>query len=380
MAPESRTAIEDRMHPPPTGSARSERTINPALVFACGISGVFTNFGFRVLQATLDVLTGGCDHIRVSSLDDLRAAWPQEPSRLVEITSEEPSIELSMHLIASGAPLLLFCSRPEEHMADFIRFGCDFPTAVHFASKRLTLLQPLRNAPASRKLHCPPPGTPLRSFVKEVAEGIVASPPYDMIEQIVRRLVPDFPSGDEPLIETVLEERSDLRRIISDKAPEALPLLDDLNSLVGCASADEAPWTGEIVWPNCVFRNPNDENKQAIEPIELTGPARPLVLGPHFYIPPGHYRAAADFMLDRNTPANAIDLLVTCGTYTGSGQIPLPSEGNFTVEFPLVVPDPSSIVEIRFRLLEGAIDGSFKLGEVRLTAAGSGAEPLRIKS
>jgi hypothetical protein len=359
---------------PPPGSAPANEILTPTFVFACGVSGVFTNFGFRVLQTTLDVITGGCDHIRVSSLDDLRAVWPREANRSVGITSEEPSLDLSAHLIESGAPLILFYSQPEEHIADFIRAGSDFPTAAHFASQRLTLFQPFWNAAACRKLRCPPSGTSLRSFVLAVIESIVVSPPSDVIDEIVHRLAPDFPSGEQPAIETVLEERSDPRTLLSQKTPEALHLLNDLNSLVGCDSADEVPWTGRIVWPSCVFWNPTDENKPAIAPVELAGPARPFILGPHFFIPSGRYNAAADFILDRNVPANAIDLLVSCGTYTGGGQLQLPGEGSFTVEFPLTVPDPPSIVEIRFRLLEGAIDGSFKLVNVRLTPAKPGAE------
>lgn len=371
----SQFEIEGKMHPPPAAPERSDGSLKPKFVFACGVPGVFANFGFRVLQTTIDVLSGGCHHARVSSMDDLRAAWPREVNRWVGITSEEPSIELSTQMIASGAPLLLFCSRPEEHIADFIRFGCDFTTAVHFASQRLTLLQPLWRAPTARKLRCPPPGTSLRSFVLAVVESVVASPPSNVIDEVVLRLVPNCPPGYEPGIESVLEERSVPRRIIGEKTPEALPLLNDLNSLVGCTSTDDEPWTGRIVWPCCVFRNPTAQNKQALEPIELTGPARPIVLGPHFFIPSGRYHAAADFVVERNAPANAIDLLVSCGTYTGGGLLQLPKEGSFTVEFPLIVPYPSSIVEIRFRLLEGAIDGSFELINVRLIPVEFEAEP-----
>lgn len=352
--------------------ARSYEQPQPAFVFACGISGVFSNFGFRVLQAALDVLSGGCDHIRVTNVDELRTLWPRHSNRWVGITSEEPSLELSELLIASKMPLLLFHAELDEQIADFVRFGCDFPTAVHFASKRLTLTQPLWRAPTTRKLRCPPPGTPLRSFVVALTECIIANPPPDVIEATLHRLVPEFTSGDEPAIESVLEQRSDPRLVFAEKAPEALPLLNHLHCLVGCAKADAAPWTGKILWPGSLFRNPTDQNKQHLKPVDLIGAARPIVLGPHFFIPIGRYAAAADFVVERNVPANSIDLLVSCGTYTGGGQLQLSAAGSFTVEFPLVVPDACSIVEIRFRLLEGAIDGSFQLTSVRLVSKNPG--------
>jgi hypothetical protein len=263
--------------------------------------------------------------------------------------------------VESGAPLLLFWSSGREIAADHVRFGTDFRTSVRFASKYVAMLDAISVAPTSTLFTWPHPETDLVRFVTDVANAARQSVRAEELPQILGRLVPGYRGGARVPVGTVMNSRSDLSSIVAEKTPDSIPLIAGLPEILG--RSDDGPRDRLITKsvPPDYFAIFGGSGAPATIPVELTGGARILINGPLLHFAPGNWTAIATFRVADNQPSNAFYFDVICGYDVFGGTLRLPVDGIFTSELPFVVPSAANPVEVRFRIVEGAISGSFEL-------------------
>lgn len=335
------------------------------LVAAFGAPTVFADFGFKIVRAILDTVFSDCAHILANTSEDFRIAWTQAEGKAIALTCSAPDEELANLFVESGAPLLLFSSSGIEIAADHIRFGTDYRNSVRFASKYVAMLDAISISPTTTVFTWPDPETDLKRFVSEVIDAARQKVDDDHLTEIVRRIVPTFRTGDRVPVHTVISPRSVLHEIVAEKAPEATSLLPGLGDVLGRPENGAGARLMSKTVPAHYFSIFDGRETPATSPVELTGGARILVNGPLLHFVPGIWTAIPTFRVSDNRPSNAFYFDVVCGYDVSGGTLRLPAEGVFSSALPFVVPSSRNPVEVRFRIVEGAISGSFELFHVR---------------
>jgi hypothetical protein len=123
--------------------------------------------------------------------------------------------------------------------------------------------------------------------------------------------------------------------------------------------------TASICWPREAFLLADDPGRPLTGTIELVGPARFLVYGPYFHLPPGEWVATVELEVRDNATGNVL-LVDACG---GAEQqifsLRLPASGLFKFSIPVRVLDAYRSIEMRAFLGEGAIEGWIDWRSVR---------------
>jgi hypothetical protein len=121
----------------------------------------------------------------------------------------------------------------------------------------------------------------------------------------------------------------------------------------------------KAIWPASVFLAADQSGASADQDFDLTGPARFLIYGPYFGLPRGIWLARPVFLLQENFSSNSMTIDVAgSGELLAIGRSDLPCSGRFTTEIQFEVRKPSTTLEIRFQLMQGAIEGKFRLDHI----------------
>ena len=191
---------------------------------------------------------------------------------------------------------------------------------------------------------------------------------HDQLSEIVRRIAPSYHSGDHVPIHTVMSARSALNPIVAEKAPEAIPYLTGLADVLGRSENGTGDRLAPKTIPAHYFSFFGNDETSATSPVELMGGSRILINGPLLHFVPGNWTAIPTFRVGDNEASNAFYFDVVCGYDVSGGTLRLPAEGVFSSELPFVVPSSRNPVEVRFRIVEGAISGWFELLHVSFKA------------
>jgi hypothetical protein len=347
------------------------------LVVAFGAPSVFSNFGFRLVRAILDVVVPDCEHILTNSADELRAAWARAEGRPIGITCHAPDEEVTDLFVRSGAPMLLFWSSGEEIVADHVRFGTSFAESIIFSSKYLAMLEPIRRSASTTIFSWPSNGSELATIVKSVASAARLNLTTEDAHDILRRLVPNYQPSQSVSIEDFIERRSAIAEECGKFGSMSDEILPKLSHVFGCAGPRSEPWTADLWWPKSIFSNPDPKNPLPTSPIALVGPARTLIQGPYLHLPPGEWVATITFRLDDNDTNNAFLFDIRCGDRVAGGPLKLPRSGLFSCQIPFSTPAARTAVEMRVVIVEGAIAGTFELLNVTVSSGHNSAARLR---
>jgi hypothetical protein len=122
----------------------------------------------------------------------------------------------------------------------------------------------------------------------------------------------------------------------------------------------------ELHWPPYALLRPEFPDRLTVGPIDLTGPARTFYFGPYFSLPAGSWRAEISFEVQDCFSDNEITLDAFAETVLAIVKAKLPPQGVYGCELRFAIRDPSKPVEIRLKLLTGAIEGLFALRTIRL--------------
>ena len=121
------------------------------------------------------------------------------------------------------------------------------------------------------------------------------------------------------------------------------------------------------VWPPEVFSDWDRPGQFVKGPIRLVGGVRFIVCGPYLHLPRGRWKAQIFFEVGGNKSGNKLYSDILAGGELITGIITaLPKNGTFEYEMEFDVVDPILPLEVRFEIREGAIEGVFNLGSVKL--------------
>lgn len=123
-----------------------------------------------------------------------------------------------------------------------------------------------------------------------------------------------------------------------------------------------------IVWPVGVFLYGDRPDEPAPPVVSIIGPARTLIYGPYFHLPPGEYRVEIVMAFSGRIDDIPFSLEMHGGSRLGRFWIhPRPS-GEYVGRFRLRHENPADPIEIHLRNERGAIEGELALAEMRFFA------------
>lgn len=121
-----------------------------------------------------------------------------------------------------------------------------------------------------------------------------------------------------------------------------------------------------MYWPPEVFLDSGRQGAPLCGPLDLTGSARLLLYGPFLHLPRGSWIATVSFEVSQNLSGNLLKIDIYYDGVIGEWTCELPKNGNYTFDLPFEILDPRHAVQIRFYIMQGAIEGIFELKRVDL--------------
>ena len=313
----------------------------------------------NVVRALVQITQGAHEAICVNTLSALNDALSDESraGKTVVVFSDFPRQDLVFYLRDKGAPLAI-CVDDFTTIAHFAITSRNFDAlaAARFATVSLTNLnsildsdprnvQFLRNPPITllKAIHSLAKAFQIRSSSKEYSDILayldVASLDTKFMEY-VRRV-----NSDPELAREFLNGRNQLER-------ELIPALARHYDTVAEQRSIEL-----VEWPPSALTRPGSPNELSNEPIDLTGPARHIFHGPYFGLPNGDWVAEVVLDVANCFSDNHIELDIFTGEVISAVQAKLPESGVHSCELRFQITDSTHPVEVRLRLLTGAIEG-----------------------
>jgi hypothetical protein len=121
-----------------------------------------------------------------------------------------------------------------------------------------------------------------------------------------------------------------------------------------------------LEWPVYALLRPEFPDRLTIGPIDLTGPARFIYFGPYFALPAGDWSADIVFEVQGCYSENLIALDINADKVLSTIKTKLPPRGMYECQIRFRIVDPTQRVEIRSRLLGGAIEGVIRMHSIKL--------------
>lgn len=125
-----------------------------------------------------------------------------------------------------------------------------------------------------------------------------------------------------------------------------------------------------IVWPTDVFLSGDRPNEPAATIASVTGPARVIIYGPYFHLPPAEYRVEIILAFSGHIEDIPFSLEILGSTSLARIRMDQRPTGGYRASFNFIHCDPVDALEIHLRNERGAIDGQIALVELRFNAIG----------
>lgn len=139
---------------------------------------------------------------------------------------------------------------------------------------------------------------------------------------------------------------------------ETVALLDGYNRILELAPISKICWPAELFLAKDIKKE-----TPATEIIDLTGPARFLVHGPHLGLPRGEWKIAVSFDVASNISSNvvALDICQKRGQdVLVMGEAEMPASGAFCCDMTFLVSNPHLPIVLRLAIKQGAIEGKLR--------------------
>jgi hypothetical protein len=318
----------------------------------------------------MHVLHGDTHFVHSIYVDDLRDAWFRRGGKNVLFLSECPDTQISDLFITSQAPVFVFVDDPVDAVGYVMASrGFDIFNAVRFTSQCLCTLNNILKEPSVTRIDRDHYSSDVRDIVRRFLDVIAGQGDDELLDQVMRYLIPGYRAGQkQPVEQNILANFRDAR-----PPGSFVPCLSGkLRDLVNNAIRQYEPISlglplGELVWPRELFLHSEDASKFFSRPIELAGPARPLIWGPYMHLPQGKWDVMIEIEVDGNHSGNHLQVdLFSGATVLSSHHAELPIRGVFSFITQAAVLEPQQALALRFFLLSGAIEGVFALRSVRL--------------
>ena len=317
-----------------------------------------------LIQTLADANFGSHELIQAVFLDDVKKAWRRFDGahpRTIVLFSDCPSSALVDLVVSTRIPSLLMLDDFEETVHQVIEArDMALPETLRFVTQAYCSLDSCRRDGAlvvTARDH----RRPLREILGRIAEHFGLEDPAEAARKTLLAL--GYPE-DAPDTLIAHIARSGLR--IASPTAEAIRASAEDRSIISLMAAQYAEVGAgrarlRIEWPTEMFLDWDRPGSFLTGPIELLGPARFIICGPYFHLPIRDWTAEVVIEIDDNKSGNRLGVDVFSGEILSGVVMPLPASGVFTFAIPFRVGDPFLPVELRFQLLEGAIEGRLAL-------------------
>jgi hypothetical protein len=316
----------------------------------------------------MDALYGDHRRIHCVSISDLRTHWGEQKGKPVLITSEQPSTALSYLLTTSGFPILAFFDDPFEAVVSPVIWNAfSLSDAVRFCSRYFSCLAGCAGSYHVRFFDGSYYNDKLIKMVDAICTALGAETSVSLMTKVFEGLAADEGVTAGSTVQDVMLRRMDGANL-STLASKRFNAAE--RALIAHFVANYGPILlgreTEIEWPReLFFVGPAGENGE--QEVSLLGAARHIVWGPYLHLPVGGWRAHIDFEIVDNFSGNDIEgdvWLPAAQSFVAKCRATLPVQGHFQLAMEFVNTNPNAPLEIRLRLLKGAIEGRFVLRRV----------------
>ena len=305
-------------------------------------------FGLRAIQALVSTALGSYHWVCEGTAADLASALADASHKNIVFFADSPDHHISKVFLEGDAPLVVLIHRPTVVVESLIsERKFDAITSIRVASLSLSCLHDLTLCP----------------------RAYVISEPLD-INNIANHLARIAGVHQIPINDDILKKTLECLAPLEQKRTRTNPQPDVLSTSIGSfESLVQKKAVSRIHWPREVFMNSDEQGALVNAPINLTGSARLLLYGPFLHLPHGIWIAEISFEVRENFSGNVLKVDIYHDGIIGVWTFRLPDKGSYTFELPLDVFEPRHPIQIRFYLMEGAIEGIFDLKQVNLRRA-----------
>ena len=316
----------------------------------------YSLLGLRVIQTLTEVACGPYRWVCVGTASDLAAALGQASDRPVVFFADSPDHRISSVFLESGAPLVVFLNSPHAIAKNLaVSRSLDAISSIRVTTQSLSCLHELAIVPRAYVVSERLDVNNLDKYIRNFARLYEIRLDDSILKEAMHRLIPAMQKDDE-----IAPARGDLA-IESECQTAAMA-----SCLEGFGPLLKKKPINQVYWPREVFLDADRQGMPLSGPLDLTGSARLLLYGPFLHLPRGSWCATVTFEVSQNLSGNSLKIDIYYDGVIGEWKCELPKEGIYVFDLRFEVLDPRHAVQIRFYIMQGAIEGIFDLKHVDL--------------
>jgi hypothetical protein len=342
-----------------------------ALVIALGMPSIFGETGYWLVGQVMNAVFGSHRRAHCANLAQLRVHWSEHKGRPLLLTANRPDTALSYLLTTSNIPMLAFFDDPAD--AAVMRATTEnqpLADAIRFCSHSISCLGGCAGSEHVRIFDNRHYGWTLIEMVEAILDALRLEPDAALSARVARQIAASQALDAEATVEDLLRRRTGAE----SPASLAVRRFDAAaRALIGVFAASYGPFLrgveSEVVeWPRELFYvGVNGETGG--HHVDLVGSARIIFFGPYMHLPLGGWRALVQFEVTGSVSENEIEAevwVLPAQNALATCLAKLPVQGYFQFTLVFFNADPNAVIEIRARLVKGAIEGRFALRRVTL--------------
>ena len=321
--------------------------------------------GCSLIRMIADAAFGSHASINATFPDDIKKVWSNidfSVTKAVVLFSTVPSKPLVDLLVSTRAPTVIFSDDFEAivgfweetqntNSREAVRIATQAVCSINLIAD--TYILAVKRAALGRKLH---------DTIVDFCEFYGIEDPRSVAAAVIKHAsmnpqstFADFISQQQ-LVPTTQRKPENIRL---DELGFSFEFMADQYAKIGLYKPNPA-----IFWPTALFLDAARPGEKIKGPIDLLGPSRFLVHGPYMHLPAGDWRVVVVIEVSENTSRNKLLVDVASQCVLAGVIGPLPESGLFELEMQFRIDDPFHPVEVRFQIMEGAIEGRLWLRQV----------------
>lgn len=336
------------------------------ILFAFGMPGVMSSWGFAALHAVAREAFGDYAVIATDTIEDLRQYVQNRTKAHAVLISQFPEAKLSELILRVNLPLLLFLENPIDAVSYLARCtGQQDFALVRAVSGSLACLEPFENAPAAlvmRRNEISRRGG-IDLLLKRMDRHFRTDLTLDQMARALQHIGMAPSTERKPAMPPKLEEAA--ATVIAGYMPpqEYGPELDralheTARKVLLPLNAGHFDMPGQTIsWPRETFFSGDRLGESLDDVVDLTGRARCLIYGPYLHVPVGRWNAKLSFNIDEDCYGQIFTIEIHSSELLSRLRICPQGVGPFEVIVPVDVVDPRTAIEIRLLMDSGAIEG-----------------------
>jgi hypothetical protein len=339
------------------------------LIAVFGTPSPLTLWGLHVIRTMADVVGDSYRFIEAVVIDDLRKAWGEGDNKNIIFYADSPDAAISKIFLSltSPVPIVLFA----DDWGDVVGFSMasrqlDFFGAIRFASLNRAALHAFQSSTRVRFIRRGETND-LPDMLHLIARSCEFQLTAEQINEVARRLssaqVEENSFSVEGQIAIHIPNSTTPGTWIKSLSNTDKRIVDAVLSKQEHGSSTQR--ITSLTWPREMFvTGPN--GSPLTMPIQLTGGRRILIYGPYLHLPPGKWKATVNLEVGENVSGNSVLVDVLCQRTLAAQRFDLPKSGSYEFDINFDIADPRLLVELRFFLEYGAIEGWIDLIKVTI--------------